>query len=89
MRHASVELVEAMRGTALMAGVDELSGNNSPHQARACSRERFDGDAIWGWDADRAESVNSNSDAIDCPDCLKLMLAARGPDADYLAERAA
>jgi hypothetical protein len=83
--HATVELLDAMRGDGGMHAVD---GYDRP----ACGVRlgAADGLTLAWLDGDLNQSnwrTAEDTDEVTCPECLKLMLEARGPDADYLLER--
>lgn len=77
MIHASVELVEAMRGECPVFPF-EPPNNSGPHARQAClpgvtASERI----IWGYA--RGQSEDSWR-PVDCPACFALMAEARGPE---------
>ena len=101
--HASVELVEAMRGNFLCVDEEETVG---PHALAQCGNPDVKwGCAVWGWCGDRGDGrarfvVRTNAtpkkniaeacdvSRIDCPPCLRLMREATDPVRyDFLRER--
>jgi hypothetical protein len=93
--HASVELLEAIRGVAPWADGDGI-GATPADWRNACDGE-FDREeyrftmavlATTGWASDRCAGARIDDDAIDCPACLLLMREATHPVRwDELCER--
>lgn len=83
MRHASRELVAAMRGTYMSPDPDGV------HIVAACKpSDLYTSWAVWGWTPSKSDASHMTDVAnVDCPDCLVLMRDARGPDHDAVEER--
>lgn len=86
MNHASVELIEAMHGIGPFQRAADMP---IPQRAAACVGGFGDEGRAVVYASNLYPPIEDIRFSVTCPDCLKLMLAARGPDADYLAERAA
>lgn len=78
MIHASVELIEAMRGNISMGRRD------GAFETRACDGSKHNRAVAWGWGPHREPSQLH----VDCPACLRLMRDAMDPVRwDFLESR--
>lgn len=89
--HASVELVEAMRGVAPAPGREEASKRGAPDLREACTGNRAPPSntpvhACGGWPEFR-EAGEVKTRRVDCPSCLALMREADPVRWDELEER--
>lgn len=77
MIHASVELVEAMRGECPDFPF-EPPNNGGPHARKACAPGVIaDERVVWGYTRGQSED---NFGLTNCPACLALMRLAIGPE---------